>query len=313
MMVGHDRQISIRQGVLNTLQYFHIFRHPLLFDEIHRFSGINTGKKELKAVVDEMMGAEDIYYIDGYYLLEKNASFVHNRKIGSTRAQLLMQHAQRSANVISRFPFVKNVSISGSLSKGYANEKSDIDLFIVTQKNRLWICRSFLHLYKKFTFLRGKEHSYCMNYFIDESKLCLEEQNIFTATELATLIPMYNTEIHRELILANKWWAVKLLPNVPWNTDMVFSEQNNNILRRIAESVVNICLPKFLNLSLMFITDSWWKLKWRLKKYPMQDYDLAMKTRWYVSKNHPLNYQKKILHKVQQEEAKKKEKIAAIF
>jgi hypothetical protein len=50
-----------------------------------------------------------------------------------------------------------------------------------------------------------------------------------------------------------------------------------------------------------------------MKKYPMQDYDLAMKTRWYVSKNHPLNYQKKIINTVQQEERKKKGGVAAIL
>lgn len=31
----------------------------------------------------------------------------------------------------------------------------------------------------------------------------------------------------------------------------------------------------------------------------MEYYDLAMKTRWYVSKNHPKNYQKKVLEKIQ--------------
>jgi predicted nucleotidyltransferase len=296
-MSSSAKQICLNEAVLKTLQYFHLFRHPLHFDEIYRFCGTNVCKKDLQAIVDEMVAEGEIYRIEGYYLLEKNAAFVHKRKTGSTRAQLLMQHAQKSVATISRFPFVKNVSISGSLSKGYANELSDIDLFIITQKNRLWICRSFLHLYKKFTFLRGNQHSYCMNYFIDESKLCLEEQNIFTATELATLIPMYNTEVHRELIKANKWWAIKLLPNIPWSTDMVFTEHHSNLVRRATEFIINMCFPNVINQCLMHITDKWWRLKWRLKNYPMQDYDLAMKTKWYVSKNHPLNYQKKVLEK----------------
>lgn len=312
-MTGHREQMSTREAVLKTLQYFHIFRHPIYFDEIHRFCGIKLCKKELQNVVDELVAEEQIFHIEGYYLLEKNAAMVHKRKTGATRAQLLMQHAQRSAAIISGFPFVKNVSVSGSLSKGYANEKSDIDLFIITEKNRLWICRTLLHLYKKITFLRGKEHSYCMNYFIDESKLCLEEQNIFTATELATLIPMYNTEVHRELIMANKGWTIKFLPNIPWSTDMVFAEDNTNFIRKVAEGIINLCFPKMLNLSLLRITDTWWRLKWKMKKYPMQDYDLAMKTRWYVSKNHPLNYQKKIINTVQQEERKKKGGVAAIL
>jgi len=49
----------------------------------------------------------------------------------------------------------------------------------------------------------------------------------------------------------------------------------------------------------MKLTDTWWRYKWRKKNYPMQDYDLAMKTRIYVSKNHPANYQKKVLNNVE--------------
>jgi hypothetical protein len=59
--------------------------------------------------------------------------------------------------------------------------------------------------------------------------------------------------------------------------------------------MINLLFPKQLNLFLMNFTDKLWRLKWERKGYPMKDYDLAMKTRWYVSKNHPHNYQKKVL------------------
>lgn len=42
------------------------------------------------------------------------------------------------------------------------------------------------------------------------------------------------------------------------------------------------------------------EVKMETKRFPMDDYDLAMKTRWYVSKNHPLNYQKRVLQNVKQ-------------
>jgi hypothetical protein len=89
-----------------------------------------------------------------------------------------------------RFPFVRGIGISGSLSKNYADEDADIDFFIITSRNHLWIARTFLHGLKKLSFLVGKQDWYCMNYFIDEEALVIAEKNIFTATEVVTLKPV---------------------------------------------------------------------------------------------------------------------------
>jgi hypothetical protein len=45
----------------------------------------------------------------------------------------------------------------------------------------------------------------------------------------------------------------------------------------------------------MELTDKKWRKKWARKNFPMEAYDLAFKTRLYVSKNHDKNYQEKIL------------------
>lgn len=284
-----------------TLQYFHIFKHPLYLEEIHRFSPMDIPLNELYHALREMVITGAIYVYDNFYMLEDNRELVTRRLEGKQRADALMDEAYRSASRIARFPFVESVCISGSLSKGYANEKSDIDLFIITKKNRLWICRTILHLFKKMTFLWNAQHSFCMNYFIDESKLCIEEQNRFTATELATLIPAYNSFVYRRLIDENRAWLVNMFPNITWSTGTLITRKEPKTFRRIWEQAINLIFPKQINLLLMNATDKWWRLKWQRKGYPMQDYDLAMKTKWYVSKNHPLNYQKKVLKQLKEQ------------
>lgn len=303
--------IRLEDAIISTLNYFNLFKRPLNTEEIYSFLTKQTDVKRLQLVLNEMVSCGHIFEHSGHYMLVDNKEFVTERERGKKRADILLDKAIDSVNLISKFPFVSAVCISGSLSKGYANAQSDIDLFIITDKKRLWICRTLLHLYKKLTFFWGKEHSYCMNYFIDESKLCIEEQNIFTATELATLLPVYNVEKHRELIYANKCWLVKTLPNISWNSDMIVASVEKSTARRIVEPFINILAPSLLNLSLMHLTDKWWRLKWRHKKYPMKDYDLAMKTRWYVSKNHPHNYQKRVLNQL--DGNKQKQKVAAML
>lgn len=286
---------KIETAIIAALKYFHVFRHPLLPEEIYSFLTIDISIKKLLQVLDHMLASGQVYCWHNYYMLENNEQLVIKRQEGAERAQKLMDVAIASANRIGKFPFVKAVCISGSLSKGYANEKSDIDLFIITQKKRLWISRTFLHLFKKLTFLWKQEHSYCMNYFIDESKLQIEEQNIFTATEMATLIPIYNKLQYHDLINANKCWLVKTFPNMEWSKDLSMLQPSKPVMKSIVEGIMNILLPKQVNLALMYVTDKWWRHKWAKRNYPMHDYDLAMKTKWYVSKNHPLNYQKKVL------------------
>ncbi len=293
-------QQKTEEAVRAVLEYFHLFRHPLYIEEIQRFIGMHINLAELYDALNGMVDSGDIYMHDSFYMIEDDNQLVSKRLEGKERADKLMERAKRSAKIVSRFPFVQSVGISGSLSKGYANENSDVDLFIITQKNRLWICRTLLHIYKKFTFLWGAQHSYCMNYFIDESRLCIEEQNKFTATELATMIPVYNKYVYNQLIDSNKCWLVDIFPNINWNKEACFGHEPKKGIRVMLEPVINLLFPKQLNLLCMRITDKWWRIKWTARKYPMQDYDLAMKTRWYVSKNHPLNYQKKVLRELKE-------------
>src|SRR6202022_4223033 len=90
--------------------------------------------------------------------------------------------------------------------------RSDIDFFIITKANRLWIARTLMHLFKKLTFLTGHQGWYCMNYYVDEEALQIEEKNIFTATELITLLPVCGNGTMEEFFRANNW-ASSYFPN----------------------------------------------------------------------------------------------------
>lgn len=296
MRTQESRKQSVRHFVIKTLQYFHYFKHPLSMDEILWFLNRKVKKHDLQEVLQVMESNEDIFCYNGFYTLNNDDQFITRRIAGNALAAKKMKEARVSAAIISSFPFVQSVCVSGSLSKGYADDNSDIDFFIITKGNRLWICRSILHIYKKMTFLTGKQHSFCMNYFIDEKRLMLDEQNLFTATELATLIPMYNISSYNKLVGANYNWVKTILPNTKWNFDNYIQIKEFKFFKRATELLMNLFFPRLVNKVLMTITDKMWRYKWRKKDYPMADYDLAMKTNLYVSKNHPANHQKKVLN-----------------
>ena len=134
-----------------------------------------------------------------------------------------------------------------------------------------------------------------MNYFIDETQLEIEDQNIFVQFELATLLPVYNQHYYNLFIQHNQWVSNNM-PKFTFDKTAPFNSEN--IFKKLIEICMHLLPLNGLNKKLMQWTDSKWKRKWKRANYPMEDYELAFRTRTNVSKNHPMNYQKLILSKL---------------
>ena len=177
-------------AILKTLVYFDIFDYPLSEKDIKNFLGCYISDEIFASALLQLLLDKIIFRVDQFYSLQNNRQRAEERIQGNLRAQSLIVKATRIGAFLYKFPYVRAVAVSGSLSKNYADKKADIDFFIITKANRLWIARTILHLFKKFTFLVGKENFFCMNYFVDEEALVIPEKNIYTAVEIVTLLPI---------------------------------------------------------------------------------------------------------------------------
>ncbi|NQU35677.1 MAG: hypothetical protein HQ521_20815 [Bacteroidetes bacterium] len=287
---------AIQEQIDSTLRYFELFKYPLLPVEIHRFMNFKCSLDEVVSQLLMMKQNESVYYSnEGFYSRKDEPSWSIERKRGNNRAINLLYMSSRFVRVIKSFPFIVSIAISGSLSKYYADEDADIDYFIITKTNRLWIARTLLHLYKKLTFITGHEHYYCMNYFIDESALEIDQKNVYSAIETVTLLPVYNKELIIKLKRQNSWLS-DYLPNETNEQDLRFllSHGKENI-KTFFEFCINALGADKLNSFFMRVTDRKWRAKWRKKSYPMENYDQAFCTTLHISKNHPDNYQANVL------------------
>ena len=198
---------ACKKGVIETLTYFDIFQYPLTLEEIIRFLPCKVDELFLQECMIELQKEKVIFHSQGFYSIQNNPLLGHRRKQGNKLAEKLSAKASKIGRFLYQFPFVRAVGISGSLSKNYADENADIDFFIITKGNRLWIARTLMHLFKKFTFLTGTQHYYCMNYYIDEEALLLEEKNIYTAMEIKTLLPVSGKQTIEQFFGTNSWTA----------------------------------------------------------------------------------------------------------
>lgn len=116
------------------------------------------------------------------------------------------------ANFVLQFvPFVRLISINGSLVFDKAREDSDIDFFIIAQKNRLWIVRFSVNLLLDLFFLRAKlgkkAGRICINHLITDRNYKLTPQNKYNARQYSNLIVLFakETNISKDFIINNQW------------------------------------------------------------------------------------------------------------
>ncbi len=285
----------LEDGCLRCLFYFGIFKYPLTEEEIYRFNPYPATLTEIRQALHKLAEAGKIFHIQSFYLLKEEKSWIEDRLAGNEKALKLLSRSKKFSSVIAAFPFVRGIAISGSLSKFYASKNADVDFFIICDSDRLWIARTLLHLFKKLTFISGHQHYFCMNYFIDTRALRITHPNEYSAIETVTLLPAFNAGLIRMFEQENSWTR-DYLPNHPGilNHDYLIRERKY-VLKSLFEGLINIISPEKLNAFLMRLTDRKWRRKWKRADYPPEDYDLAFMTDLHISRNHPANYEKKVL------------------
>ncbi len=282
----------MKESILRALAYYDVFSYPLTAKEIHQGLDVSS---DLSSVFEELNLMEQeglLFKFEELYTLRNDHSVITKRRAGNQKAQALLSMAHQKARFISRFPFIRGISISGSLSKNYADEKSDLDFFIITHPKRLWIARTMFILARKMLVAKKNYKNYCLNYFVAEDLLALDERNLFTATELTTLIPVFGFDQYHNLMKANGWLS-KFFPNykvMTMNHETPPSSWQKKMFERLLDLGGNRLDNFFMTLTLN-------KMKRRhVTKYTKEDFALAFKTEQHVSKIHLGNNQKRILN-----------------
>jgi len=193
--------------LIKTFLYFAIFKHPLTKEEAKNFCQYKTENidDDLAMLVERGF----LFEIDGYYLPYNHDSWVKRRINGNVLAKKKMTQARRMSKILSQFPFIRSVMISGSLAKSYMDETSDIDFFVIMKSGNIAISKAMIGLFRRFF----APKSLCVNYMINEENLHIEKQNIYTAVEMATLIPTIDSGLFEPFMQKNISWVRTFLPN----------------------------------------------------------------------------------------------------
>ena len=279
--------MNSKESILKVLVYFDIFRYPLTRKEIESFLDKSYSQDELDYSFHDMVTSGRIFQHCEFFCLQNDISLVEIRRKGNIQATILVEKAKQIARLLYKFPYVRAIGLSGSVSKNFADENSDIDYFLITKANRLWIARTLLVIFRKNPFLKNREKYYCMNYFVDEEDLVIKEKNIYTATELFTLLPLAGNASLKRFFEKNSWsysyFPNRALPIV--NEEINFKDP---WFKKLAEVFLNNRIGNWLDNYLFKLTTARWQKKEEEKKLNAKGERMGLKTNKHFSKPNPI-------------------------
>lgn len=289
----------VERAIVHTLLYFELFSYPLREQEIWQFIHCDTPESRepdfsfevFREKLYELQNRGLVFRFQDFFQTQDDPAWAERRLEYNRRADAMLPVARRMARLIAAFPYIRAVFVSGSLSKHSMRPDSDIDFFLITTPGRLWLARTLLVIFKK-VFLFNSHKYFCVNYFIDTEHLEIEEKNLFTATEVVTLLPMYGREWQQAFYRKNLW-AWRRFPHSPLRSEEGVSPDAPSRFKRLVEWALGGAPGTWLDRQAMQITVKFWKRKFR--HFDDRTFNEALKSRQYVSKHHPLYFQQKVL------------------
>lgn len=213
-----DATPDVGSAVLAALAYADLFDYPLTLEQVVLFQvGTSYSHDEVaQSLLELSRDGEAVTSSGDYYSLRGRELVFKIRQERQQHSALIWQRARLRARWVAMTPFVRMVAVTGALSMDNIVGKPDIDLLILAQPGRVWICRRLLILQVRLARLFGDD--LCPNYILSANNLELDQRDFFTAHELAQMVPLYGRALCRQMIAQNRW-AMRYLPAAfPANT-----------------------------------------------------------------------------------------------
>src|SRR6185436_12439212 len=143
---------KLSQAALQTITYSDIFDYPLTAHEIHRYL---TGVKASYAQVLKVLEEEPVARVGEYFTVPGRESIAGIRMRREASSRKIMPRAIRYGRILAALPYIRMVTLTGSLAMSNMEEGQDIDYMIVTAPNHLWTCRALALLVARFARFEG--------------------------------------------------------------------------------------------------------------------------------------------------------------
>jgi len=255
----------LKQAIINVVAYFDMFDFPLTDFEIWKFLSEKCDYVNVRKILS---GLTVLEAKNGFYFLKGRENITRTRMDRYNFTDRKFKRALRVAKIYRLIPWVKMVAVSNIIGAHNLKDGSDIDVFIIAEKNKIWLTRFFCAGLAKILGLRPSEKNsrdkICLNFYISEEEMDLKKfmlgnKDIYFVYWLANLVIIYDKdETYKKFIQANLWLK-GYLPNY---------QPSEMVNRRFVEARKNLLFDFLFNFIFGYFKDSFKKIQ--LRKLPTE-------------------------------------------
>ncbi len=212
---------NLEQAVYDTVRYFDIFDLPVTATQVWERLVVDGNYVQHTSLIEVQDVLRDSVWLTarldtkwGYYFLIGKKDLVRERLRRHALAQDKWKIARRAARWLALVPFVRGLAGSGSFAVDNTKESSDLDFLVIARTGRIWTARLGLLIVSQ---LLGRRRKYwntqapdmlCLNHYVTDGHLAVpfDIQNMYTAMEYASLVPVYGRAVVEEFQKENASW-----------------------------------------------------------------------------------------------------------
>lgn len=217
---------SLQLSIRKTLTYFDLANFPLTKEELFVFLWQPPQvlyEDFLKFLETSMPASSGFEYKDGYYFLPGRQEIIKRRQESLLISEKKLKIARRAAWLVQSVPFLKAIFVCNTVASEQAGVDSDIDFFIITAKNRIWIVRLMVTFILQLSGLRRRKDKIkdkiCLSFYVTEDALDLAQfrvvdDDIHFAFWINQMLPLVDPDNYYAKFLQANTWLQTYLPNI---------------------------------------------------------------------------------------------------
>ena len=245
--------LTLDNSIRRVIAYFSLFDYPLTTFEVHKYLWQPDKHYSLLEVENELQYLVDnkiLVFSEGFYFSKKqenNKTIKQVRKQRYLLAQEKIKKARKYIWLISKMPYVRGIFICNNLGYLNAPEDADIDLAIITEKNKIWTARFFPTLILKILNKRPTEKTQqdkiCLSFYITKDNLNLRslayKNDVHFVHWVNQFMPIFGEpKLINDFFEANNW-TKSFLPNYfPIKTNERWKISSKPYFKKIIELII---------------------------------------------------------------------------
>lgn len=194
---------ELHRAILLTVIYSDLFDYPLTDAEVYRYLVADCPEPHVfRQALTDLVGVH-LVRTGPFLTLSGREMIVEIRRRREQAAASGWDEAARYARALSRVPFVRMVAVCGSQAAGNAGDGADVDMFIVTERGRLWVVQLCAMLLRRL--VPRSSVRVCPNYLLSLDALDVQPQNLYSAREAVQAEPVWGGDTYARFIAENGW------------------------------------------------------------------------------------------------------------